>query len=513
MHDLVVVGAGSAGCALAARLSEDPSREVLLLEAGGEDRAREIGIPAAFSKLFRSAWDWSYETEPQPELDGRPIYWPRGKVLGGSSSLNAMMAIPGHPADYDGWAALGATGWGWCDVAPVLERVYETLAVEELRDPNPLTRAFVAAALQAGIPASPSLRPTELEGVRLTPVTQRRGRRRSAADAYLRPALARPNLTVRTGAHVTRVVVEGTRATGVEVDGELIRAREVALCAGTVNSPQLLLLSGIGPADELRRHGIPVVHELPGVGAHLEDHLAAGILVESRRPVTLYAAERPVQILRYLVGRKGMLTSNVAEAAAFVRTRPDLAAPDLELLFAPVLFEEGGLAPPRGHGFTVAAVLLRPRSSGVLRLRSADPFAPPRIDPRYLADPEDLAALARGVELARELVTMPALAEVAGRELEPGDAPVPASIRATAQTLYHPVGTCRMGGDELAVVDPELRVRGLEGLRVVDASVMPRVPRGHTHLPTLMIAERAAELLGGSAGARGDSALAGRTAV
>ena len=495
MVDFVVVGAGSAGCVLAARLSEDPNVDVVLLEAGRAKLPREVGIPAAFSKLFRSDVDWNYDTEPEEHLAGRTVYWPRGRMLGGSSSLNAMMAIPGHTADYDGWAALGVPGWSWNDVAPYFEQVHETLGVEELRDPNPLTHAFVEAAQQAGIAPSPALAPTALEGVRLTPVTQRRGRRNSAVDAYLKPAERRPNLTIRTDAHVTRVVFEGRRAVGVEVDGDVVRAREVVLCGGAVNSPQLLLLSGVGPAAELERHGIPLVHELPGVGSHLEDHLSGGILVESHRPVTLYAAEKPKQVLRYLVSRRGMLTSNVAEAAAFVRTRPDLTAPDLELLFAPVLFEEEGLAPPRGHGFTVGAVLLQPRSSGAVRLRSSDPFDTPMIEPRYLSYPDDLQVLVRGIDLARRIVSMPAFDGIAGAELEPGETPLEDAIRERAQTLYHPVGTCRMGTDALAVVDPELRVRGVEGLRVVDASVIPRVPRGHTHLPTLMIAERAAEFV------------------
>ena len=490
MLDYVVVGAGSAGCALAARLSEDGGVDVLLLEAGPTDTKREIAVPAAFSKLFRSDIDWSYDTEPQPELAGRSIYWPRGRVLGGSSSLNAMMAIPGHAADYDAWG----DGWSWNDVAPSYAQVADALAVEELRDPNPLTLTFLDAAREAGLAAS-QLTPTDLEGVRLTPVTQRRGRRCSAADAYLRPALGRPNLELRTNAHVTRVVFEGTRAAGVEVDGEIVRAREVVLCGGTVNSPQLLLLSGVGPRPELERHGIPVVHDAPGVGANLQDHLAGGILVESLRPTSLYTAEKPLQLLRWLVLRRGMLTSNVAEAAAFVRSRPELRAPDLELLFAPVLFEDAGLTPPRGHGFTVGVVALQPLSTGVIRLRSADPSEPPVIDPRYLSHPADLEVLVHGIELARRIVSMPAFAGAAGGELEPGDTPVDESIRERAHTLYHPVGTCRIGD----VVDAELRVRGVKGLRVVDASVLPRVPRGHTHLPTLMVAERAAAFLRGDA--------------
>jgi choline dehydrogenase-like flavoprotein len=499
MVDTVVVGAGSAGCVVAARLSEDSDAEVLLLEAGGSDKRTEIRVPAAFSKLFRSEVDWDYATEPQAGLGGRRIYWPRGKVLGGSSSLNAMMAIPGHAADYDGWAALGATGWSWADVAPLLDRVESVLAVEELRDPNPLTLAFVEAAGQAGIPASPRLAPTALDGVRQTPVTHRRGRRWSAADAYLRPALGRRNLAVETGAHVTRILFEGRRAVGVEyVRGgstEVARAGEVVLAAGAVNSPQLLLLSGVGPAEELDRHGIARVHELPGVGRHLEDHLVTGALVESLKPVSLFAAERPLQLVRYLATRRGMLTSNVAEAVAFVRTRQELTAPDVEIIFAPVLFEGEGLVPPRGHGFTIGAILLQPRSSGAVTLRSPDPFAAPAIDPRYLSEPDDLRTLLDGLELVRTIVSMPAFAGVAGTEIEPGDLPLEEFVRSRSHTLYHPVGTCRMGTDALAVVDPQLRVHGLDGLRVADASVMPRVPRGHTHLPTLMIAERAAELI------------------
>jgi choline dehydrogenase len=487
--DYAIVGAGSAGCVLAARLSEDADADVLLLEAGGRDTKREIHIPAAFTKLFKSEVDWDYQTEPEPHLGGRSVYWPRGKVLGGSSSLNAMMAIPGHVSDYEDWV------WSWADVAPAYDHVFATLGVEELRDPNPLSLAFVGAAQEAGIARSPALAPAALDGVRLTPVTQRRGRRFSAVDAYLRPALKRPNLTVRTAAHVTRIVVEHGRAVGVEVGGETVRAREVVVCGGAVNSPQLLLLSGIGSRTELERHGIAVVHELPGVGEHLQDHLAAGALYESRQPVSLYAAETVRQLVRYLVLHKGMLTSNVAEAAAFVRSQPDLPGPDVELLFAPVLFEDEGLEPPSAHGFTIGVVLLRPGSSGVVRLRSADPFDSPRIEPRYLSAPDDLATLVSGVELARRIATMPALAAFAGAELDPGDVPIEESIREKATTLYHPVGTCRMG----TVVDAELRVRGLEGLRVVDASVIPRVPRGHTHLPTLMVAERAAAFLRGGA--------------
>ena len=506
MVDYIIVGGGSAGCVLASRLSQNPQTRVLLIEAGGADTKREIRIPAAWLKLFKSEVDWDYTTTPQAGLGGRRVYWPRGKTLGGCSSTNTMMAIPGHRADYDGWANLGNQGWSFDELAPHFKRVYETLAVEELRDPNPLTEAFVEAALQAGIPRSIKLGPTDLEGVRLTPVTQRRGRRWSAADAYLRPALRRPNLTVVTGAQVTRVLFDGRRAIGVAyrqgADEKLARcAREVILSGGAVNSPQLLLLSGVGPLDELAKHRIEPVHELPGVGLNLHDHPIVACLVEAVHSTTLYTAETAANLARYLLLRRGMLTSNAAEAAAFIHSRPGLPAPDLELIFATGLFQNEGLTPPSGHGFTIMAIALQPHSVGSLRLRSADPLAKPEIDPGYLSDPchNDLRVLTAGLELARQIVSMPALNQLAGHELAPGAAPLKAHTRDTAQGLWHPVGTCRMGSDELAVVDHQLRVRGLDGLRVVDASIIPRVPRGHTNLPTMMIAERAADLIAGTA--------------
>lgn len=502
MHDYVIVGAGSAGCVLASRLSEDPSARVLVLEAGPTDHKREIRIPAAWTKLFRSEVDWNFTTVPQEGLRGRSVFWPRGKTLGGSSSTNAMMAILGHAADFDGWAARAGESWSFRGVAPALRRVLETLEIEELRDPNPLTLAFLEAAAQAGIPRASTLGPTDLDGARLSPVTQRRGRRWSAADAYLRPALDRPNLSVLTEAHATRVLVDDGRATGVAYrrkgHEEVARcAREVVLCGGVVGSPQLLLLSGIGPAEHLAEQGIGLVHALPGVGENLQDHVASGLLVESRAPVTLFAAETLGNLLRYLLLRRGMLTSNVAEAAAFVHSRAGLPAPDLELIFCPALFEQEGLAPPRGHGFTIASVALQPRSRGVVRLTSPDPFAKPLIDPSYLSDPEgeDRRVLVAGLELARAIGGMPALARFAGAELAPGATPLPEHVSYDAQGLYHAVGTCHMGRDDLAVVDPELRVRGLEGLRVVDASVLPCLPRGHTNLATMVVAERAAELM------------------
>ena len=481
--DYVLVGAGSAGCVLASRLSEDPSVSVLLLEAGGEDRRREIRIPAAFSRLYRSEVDWGYSTEPQEGLGGRRVYFPRGKVVGGCSSINAQIALRGYPPDYDGW---GIPGWRWDDVTPYFERAAGGgFELGAQRSPSELTRAFLEAAAECGVPDAA-----------LCPVNQRRGRRWSMADGYLRPARSRSNLTVLTGSHVTRVVLERGRARGVELapSGRVDAAREVILCAGAVNSPQLLLLSGIGPAGP--------EHELPGVGRNLQDHLVGGLLAATTSTSTLFKADSPANLLRYLLFRRGPLTSNVAEAAAFVETRPELAAPDLELGFAPVIFENEGLTEPQEHGLTIGAVVLQPASVGTVSLSSTDPLAPARIDPGYLTDPngEDLRVLLHGTRLARRLLASPALSRHVRDELVPGpaaetDEELAEAARARAQTLYHPVGTCRMGSDDDAVVDPELRVRGLEGLRVVDASVMPRIARGHTNWPTVMIAEKAADLI------------------
>ncbi len=523
--DYVIVGSGPAGCALASRLTEDPGTRVVLLEAGGPDRKLELHVPAAFSKLFQTAHDWNFRTTPQARLRGRQLYWPRGKVLGGSTSINAQMYLRGHPADYDRWEQLGNPGWGSGEALRLFRKIEAypggedalhgrtgPLRIEHLRDPNPATRAFLRAAVEIGIPANDDVNGRVEDGVAMTRVTQRRGRRWSAADAYLRPALRRANLTLRTGVHATRVVLEGGRAVGVEIEhgGErqVVRARrEVILAAGAVGSPHLLMLSGIGPRDHLRSVGVEVVQHLPGVGQHLLDHLVAGVIVAARRPVSLVKAESLGNLLRFLLFRRGMLTSNVGEATAFVRTRPDLPAPDLELIFAPVPFANHGLEPPTRHGFTIGTILLQPRSVGTIRLRSASPLEPPEIEPGYLTDPEgeDLRVLRHGVKLARRILATRAFAELAGEELEPGagatsDADIDAGIRRLAETLYHPVGTCRMGVDELAVVDPELRVHGIERLRVVDASVMPTIIRGHTMAPTYLVAERAAELIRAGAG-------------
>jgi choline dehydrogenase len=518
--DYVIVGAGSAGCVLAHRLSADRRCRVVVLEAGGRDRKLEIRIPAAFGKLFRTALDWNYTTAPEPALEYRELYWPRGKVVGGCSSVNAQMWVRGHALDFDGWAAAGAKGWAYGDILHYFRRSEEfarglnpwrggsgPMRVEELRNPNPLTRALVRAAAETGIPENWDVNGERHEGVGLTQVTQTNGRRWSAADAYLRPARRRRNLEIVTGAHATRIVFDGTRAVAVEYLAggrrHVVRAaREVVLAAGAVNSPQLLMLSGVGAAAELRRHGIAVVADVPGVGQNLQDHLATGIVVESRTPVTLAAAESAAHLARWLFLRRGPLTSNVAEALALVRVGAGASAADVELIFAPAAFIEHGFVKVPQHAMTIGVVLLQPRSAGSITLRSVDPVAPPLIQPRYLSDPggADLRLLVAGMKLARRVFATAPLAEHVGAPIAPergveSDEALAAYVRTTSQTLYHPVGTCRMGSDPGAVVDPELRVRGVDNLRVADASVMPRIVRGHTNAPTIMIAEKAAAML------------------
>jgi choline dehydrogenase len=513
-YDYVIIGAGSAGCVLANRLSEDPQAKVLLVEAGTADTRREIAIPVAFPSLFRTECDWNYATVPQESLNGRRVYLPRGKTLGGSSSTNAMVFQRGHPLDFDRWAELGNTGWRWADVLPYFKRLESwedgssalrggdgPLAVTRLRDPNPLTIAFIAAAEAAGIPPNPDYNGESMDGVSAAQVTQRRGRRCSTANAYLAPSPGRSNLKVLTAVQVTRVTIENHRAVGVAFAGgaESVRGRrEVILSAGTFNSPQLLLLSGVGPAAHLRDRGLEVAHDLPGVGRNLQEHTLLGLKWACSKPCTLLGATSLASLARYVLFKKGLLTSNVCEGVAFVRTRRDLPAPDLEIAFAPVDYDTEN--PPREHAFSLAVVCLQSSSVGYVELGSADPLAPPLIHPNFFADRVDLDVVIHGAKLARRIAAAAPFASCRGVELVPGDQArshhdLERFARERTETIYHPVGTCRMGSDALAVVDPQLRVRGIAGLRVADASVMPQIVRAHTNATTIMIAERAADLI------------------
>ncbi len=508
--DYVVVGTGSAGSVVASRLSADPRVNVVVLEAGPMDDDKFVHIPAAFSKLFRSPMDWDYLTEPQKEVGGREIYWPRGKVLGGSSSLNAMMWVPGFPADYDEWAEHAGTEWDYAHLRPYFDRAENgTLVISEQRSPRASTSAWLRAAEQAGYRITAPDAPV-LDGFCQTAVNQRRGARWSCADAYLKPVLYRRNLRLRTNAVVRRVLIGGGRAVGVEFDDAeggrqtVWAAREVVLCAGAVNTPQLLMLSGIGDEKELSEFGIGVVKHAPEVGKNLLDHLITPLGFEVRTD-SLFDAEKPAELANYLVRRRGMLTSNVGEAYGFVRSRPDLHLPDLELIWAPAPFYDEGIGEVDGHGIATGPVLLKPLSTGTVSLRSADPAAKPIIDPRYLSDPDgvDRQAMIAGLRATARITQTPALKDIVGRVLRPlhastlDDETLERALESCSHTLYHPVGTCRMGRDEHSVVDPQLRVRGVHGLRVADASVMPTIIRGHTHAPAVVIGEKAADLIAG----------------
>ncbi|HEY5989260.1 MAG TPA: GMC family oxidoreductase N-terminal domain-containing protein [Streptosporangiaceae bacterium] len=530
MYDYVIIGAGSAGCVLASRLTENPTTRVLLLEAGPPDDADEIHIPAALNLLFQSTYDWDFRTVPQKRAGGRSIYWPRGRMLGGSSSMNAMIYIRGSRHDYDTWRdEYGCIGWGYSDLIPYFIRsesnsrgasVYHggtgPLSVSDLAYQSALTKAFVASARECGLPANDDFNGAEQDGCGFYQVTQRDGRRCSSADAYLRPALSRSNLVVQTDARVTEIMVEGGRAAGVRylLRGNEETARvegEVILSAGAIGSPHLLMLSGIGPADHLRDLGIQVLVDSPGVGSNLSDHPVVTAMWRTPKTAGLWEKNSARALARWRFRHSGPLTSNVAESGGFSRTRPSLPAPDLQWHALPIPYQRGGLADPRIRAFSLLIALVEVRSRGQVWLRNADPRHKPVIDPAYLSDSTDIEPLVEGIRMAREFAATGALGKVCKAELSPGpdvrtDAELREFIRRDLVTLYHPVGTCAMGGDSrlaltklTSVVDPELRVRGVEGLRVVDASVMPVVPRGNTNAPTIAIAERAADLVIGRA--------------
>lgn len=540
--DYVIVGAGSAGCALASRLTEDPDVTVALLEAGPHDHHFSVWVPAGYaaSLPFRSRRNYAYLTTPQPGLGGRQGYQPRGRGLGGSSSLNAMIYTRGHRHDYDHWAALGCTGWGWDSVLPYFKRSEcnarvaghdddplhggnGPLHVSDLRTDNPIAQRFVEAAVAAGYRRNDDFNGPEQEGVGLYQVTQYNGERWNAARAYLHGGdradttfnRGRRRLTVLPDTQALRIVFEDRRATGVVVDRagrtETLHARrEVIVSSGTFGSPQLLMASGVGPAAQLRALGIPVVQDLPGVGQNLQDHLDV-ILHKKLFNLDLvgYSLRGSVrmlgEIVRYRRERRGMIATNFAEAGGFIKSRPGLLEPDLQLHFVVAMADNHNRTFNYGHGYSCHACVLRPESRGEVRLASADTRQAPLIDPRFLSDPADMAGMMAGLRAVRSIFAQQPLAELGGRELYSegirgdgsDDEAVRALIRRHADTIYHPVGTCRMGGagDPAAVVDPELRVRGIEGLRVIDGSVMPTLIGGNTNAPVIMIAERAADLI------------------
>ncbi|MBB5911887.1 choline dehydrogenase [Nocardia transvalensis] len=520
--DYVVVGAGSAGCVLAHRLTEDPSVSVLLLEAGPVDDADEIHIPAAWGTLLRTRWDWRYETTPQKHLGGRRAYWPRMKGLGGCSSMNAMIYIRGNAVDYDGWRRdFGAAGWGFDDVLPYfvksetntgLQSVYHGTAgplhVENPRYTHELTDAWIEAAAAAGLPRTHDFNGAAQDGVGRYQVTHRRGRRWSTADGYLRPALSRPNLTVRTDALATRVVFDGTRAIGVGYlrDGAEQTAyaeAEVLLSGGAINSPQLLMLSGIGPAAHLRDTGVKVIADVPGVGENLHDHPVTPLLWRTRGTSDLAQFETPLRLAQWQAFGRGPLASNIGEGGGFTRLRSGATAPDMQYHVAPTAFYDNGFHEPIAPMFTAGPTLVEVHSRGRLRLRSTDPRWKPDIDPAYLSDSRDFDILLAGARQLIEIANQAPLSKHLERlhlpdAADAGDEDaLRAHVERWTQTLFHPVGTCAMGTGETAVVDPELRVRGTENLRVVDASIMPRIPRGNTNAPTVMIGEKAADLIRG----------------
>jgi choline dehydrogenase-like flavoprotein len=528
--DILIVGAGSAGCVLAARLSEDPALRVGLIEAGPPDKSVLIHCPAGLALLAQTgAANWGFETVPQPGLNGRRGYQPRGKVLGGSSSVNAMIYARGHRADYDAWAAEGNPGWSFDEVLPWFKHAEHNergadafhgtggpLNVADLRSDATWRERFTQAGVQAGYPRNPDFNGAEQEGFGPYQVTHRNGERFSAAKAYLTPNLSRPNLQVLTGAQVLRVRFEGGRAVGVDVrmggaERTLKARREVILSAGALQSPQLLMLSGVGPGAHLQALGLPVLHDLPGVGQHLHDHIDVVQVVDAPGHhdlfgLSLAGAVRAMRgIFEWRRQRTGMLTTNFGEGGAFLRSTPEEPVPDLQLHFVVGKLVDHGRKTVFGHGYSCHVCLLRPKSRGSVTLASPDPLATPLIDPAFLSDPDDTARLVRGFKLMRHILAQPALAQYGGREVAASsaaqtDAEIEAYVRQHADTIYHPVGTCRMGPAHQAaeggsVVAADLRVHGLQGLRVVDASVMPQIVGGNTNAPTIMIAEKASEVI------------------
>jgi choline dehydrogenase len=537
-YDYIVVGAGAAGCVVASRLSENPATSVLLLEAGGRDWSPLIHMPVGFTKLTSPAVNWGFETVPQRQLGNRELWYPQGRTLGGSTSINAMIYIRGQREDYDRWAELGNDDWGYEQVLPFYRKAERNerlndefhgsdgaMNVTEQIQHNELSKAFVRAAQELGLRYNSDFNGAVQEGVGYYDVTQRNARRESASTAYLRPARKRPNLAVVPHAQGTKVLVENGRAVGLEytVKGKPTKAwanAEVVVSGGAINSPRLLLLSGIGPAAELSALGVPVLHDLPGVGKNLQDHMDVYLTAETT-PVSYNTSDRPDKAiavgLQYLLYRTGPVTACVCEAGMFVRSGDAVATPDIQMHCLPAFVIDHGRQRVKGHGMTINTCNLRPRSVGSVSLRSGDPSVPPAIDPNFLDDPYDWDISIRGFEWGREMLATKAYAPYIKKEHMPGahvrtNSEIRAYIRQWAKTDYHPVGSCSMGETDTAVVDQQLRVRGVEGLRVIDASVMPALISGNTQAPSIMVGEKGAHhILHGGPAKTGDDAAQGAT--
>jgi len=522
--DYIIVGAGSAGCVLADRLTASGRHRVLLLEAGGHDRNIWIHIPLGYGKLFNNPKvNWLYTTEPEPDLGNRKIIQPCGKVLGGSSSINGLLYVRGQPEDYDHWRQLGNTGWGFSDVLPYFRRAEDQergadalhgvggpLAVSNVSEPHPLCEAFIQATQQAGFPRNDDFNGPTQEGAGYFQLTARKGRRCSTAVGYLRSAWRRPNLAVVTNALATRILFSARRAVGVEYRRETTlqiayASGEVIVAGGAFHSPQLLQLSGIGPADLLRSFGIPVIADMPGVGAELRDHYQVRMQYRCTEPITMNDVlnrwrHRIGAGLRYVISRKGMLTIGAGYAGAFLRTRPELASPDIQVHFLIFSADTAGAALHPFSGFMTSICQLRPESRGFVRIKSNDPNAPPAIQPRYLSSRSDCETTVAGMKLLRTIMSQPAMRRYIAQELAPGeeccsDTDMLSFARLTGTTVYHPTSTCRMGNDSGAVVDERLRVRGIGGLRIIDGSIMPTLVSGNTNAAVVMIAEKGADLI------------------